>query len=112
MRVHDASRDDKAGQQSQMCIGKLPTSSLQILDPKPKGSQPIASDHRALDSVASDQDLSERTMRQLAGIGGEVTDKNTKSRLYISGECLGKSKFLILQTVLVRLPTAICNETA
>jgi len=112
MRVHDASRDDKAGQQSQMCIGKLPTSSLQMLDPKPKDSQPIASDQRALDSVASDQDLPERTMRQLAGIGGVVDDENTEFRLYISVNCLGKSKCLILQTVLVRFPTGICNEKA
>jgi len=57
-------------------------------------------DQRAPDSLPSDEDLSERAMRQLEGISGEVADKSANLRLCISGKCIGKSKYISYRPLL------------
>jgi len=60
-----------------------------ILDPNSETSGPIEGDQHALDNMASGQDLSERSIHQPAGIGGDVSERNAKPGLYITGEVIG-----------------------
>jgi len=90
-------------------IHQVPASSLQFLDPTSKDPQPILGDRRALDSVVSDQSLSERKMRQLEGIGGGFADTNANISLYMSGRFIGQSKCPVLQTVMARSPSTMRN---
>ena len=59
----------------------------------------------------SDEKLSERTVHQTAGLGGEVLhwDGNTDLRLYITGKVIGHSKCCILKIFIIRPPTTMCN---
>ena len=70
---------------AQACTEKISASSVQFLDPASQNPRPIVDNQPTLDSVASDQDLSERTIRQLTAIGGEFFNKNANLRLHISG---------------------------
>jgi len=51
--------------------------SLNFLDPTSETPGPIEGDQHALDSMASGQDLSRRSIRQLAGIGEDL-NRNAK----------------------------------
>jgi len=53
----------------------------------PGSSIPVAN-NAILDSVASDQELSEREMRQEAALDGEALDEDTNLQLYITGKVI------------------------
>jgi len=96
IQVNRDSRGEKAGQHDQVC--RIIASSLQILDPTSEASGLILGDQRALDhSVASNEDLSERPMCQLEGLGGEAADTTANVRFYISGKFIGQTKCPFLQ---------------
>jgi len=59
-----------------------------------KASGSIEADPRALDSMMSEQDLFERTVRQSTGIGGEGLDRKAKLRLFITGKVIGYRNFI------------------
>jgi len=63
-----------------------------ILDPTSETPRLVEGDRNALDSMASDQDLSERVAHQLTGIGGEALDEK-KERLYIKGKGIANQSF-------------------
>jgi len=110
IRVNCDSRDEKAGQHNQ--VWRIIVSSLQILDPtsEPSGLI-IVGDQRALNhGMASDGDLSERTMCQLEGICSEAADTTANQRHYKLGKFIGQSKCFFLQTVMTRPSTTIRNE--
>ena len=99
IQVNRESRGEKAGQHNQVC--RIIASSLQILDPMSEASGLIVGDPRALNhSVAFDEDLSERTMCQLEGIGSEVADTTANFRHHKLGKFIGQSKCLVLKTVM------------
>jgi len=56
------------------------------LDPTSEDPQPILGACRALDSLASEKYPSEKTIRQLEGVG-EVDVKNANYILHLSGKC-------------------------
>ena len=64
-----------------------------ILDPTSETPRLVEGDRNAIDSMASDQDLSERLAHQLKGIVGEVLDEKEELRLYIKGKGIDQSSF-------------------
>lgn len=107
IQVNRDSRGEKAGQHDQVC--RIIASSLQILDPTSEAPRLIiVRDQRALNhSVASDEDLSERTME---GIRSEVADTTANQRHNKLCKFIGQSKCFVLQTVMARPSTTIRNE--
>ena len=81
-----------------------------ILDPTSETPGLIEGDRNALDSMACDQDLSERVAHQLTGISGEVLDEKEELRLYLKGKGIDQSKFRILNIVIIRLRTSMRNR--
>jgi len=53
----------------------------------------------AVDSMPSNQDISERIIPQSAGIGGEVLHRDANLRLSLEGMCIDQLKRLILKVV-------------
>jgi len=83
--------------------------SATALDPTSEIPGPIEGNQHTLDSMVSDEDHFERTMRQSAERGSEGLDRNANLRLCITGEFVGQSNLLILKTVIVRPPSSMCN---
>jgi len=110
IQVNRDSRGEKAGQPDQVC--RIIASSLQILDLTSEDSRLIiVRDRRALNhSVASDEDLSKRTMCQLEGVRSEAADTTANQRHYKLGKFIGQLKCFVLQTVMARPSTTIRNE--
>jgi len=110
IQVNRDSRGENAGQHDQVC--RIIASSLQILDPTSEASRLIiVGDQRALNhSVASDEDLSERTMCQLEVIRSEAVDTTANRRHYKLGKFIGQLKCFFLKTVMARPSTTIRNE--
>jgi len=81
-----------------------------ILDPTSETPRLVEGDRNVIDSMASDQDLSERLAHQLKGIVGEVLDEKEELRLYIKGKGIDQSKFRVLSVVIIRLRTSMRNR--
>jgi len=63
-----------------------------------------------LDSVASDQELSERQVHQEAALDGEAVDEDTNLEMYITGKVISQSRCCILITLTPDLRLEFATE--